>query len=48
MQVIIETDQALEGALEIAHCSDRIVVMSFGGVDMAAELRCANEWEPLL
>jgi (S)-citramalyl-CoA lyase len=48
LQVIIETNQALEAAYEIAHCSDRIVAMFFGGVDMAAELRCANEWEPLL
>ena len=48
LQVIIETNQALESAYEIAHCSDRIVAMFFGGVDMAAELRCANEWEPLL
>ncbi len=48
LQVIIETNQALEAAYEIAHCSDRINAMFFGGVDMAAELRCANAWEPLL
>ncbi|MEO0909842.1 MAG: aldolase/citrate lyase family protein, partial [Pseudomonadota bacterium] len=29
-------------------CSDRIDAMFFGGVDMAAELRCENAWEPLL
>ncbi len=48
LQVIIETNQALEAAYEIAHCSDRITALFFGGVDMAAELRCANAWEPLL
>ena len=48
LQVIIETNQALEAAYEIAHCSPRINAMFFGGVDMAAELRCANAWEPLL
>lgn len=48
LQVIIETNQALEAAYEIAHCSPRINALFFGGVDMAAELRCANAWEPLL
>ncbi|NND02072.1 MAG: CoA ester lyase [Acidimicrobiia bacterium] len=48
LQVIIETNEALEAAYEIAHSSTRINAMFFGGVDMAAELRCANAWEPLL
>lgn len=48
LQVIIETNQALEAAYEIANCSPRINALFFGGVDMAAELRCANAWEPLL
>jgi len=48
LQVIIETNEALEAAWEIAHCSPRISALFFGGVDMAAELRCANAWEPLL
>lgn len=48
LHVIIETCAGLENAYEIAHCSDRIDAMFFGGVDMAAELRCRNEWEPLL
>ena len=48
LQVIIETNQALEAAYEIAHCSPRINALFFGGVDMAAELRCANTWESLL
>lgn len=48
LQVIIETNEALEAAYEIAHCSPRINAIFFGGVDMAAELRCANAWEPLL
>ena len=48
LHVIIETCQGLELAYDIAHCSDRIDAMLFGGVDMAAELRCSNAWEPLL
>lgn len=48
LHVIIETNAGLEAAYEIAHCSDRIDAMFFGGVDMAAELRCRNAWEPLL
>lgn len=48
LHVIIETNAGLEAAFEIAHCSDRIDAMFFGGVDMAAELRCENAWEPLL
>lgn len=48
LQVIIETNEALEAAFEIAQCSNRINALFFGGVDMAAELRCANAWEPLL
>lgn len=48
LHVIIETNTGLEAAFDIAQCSDRIDAMFFGGVDMAAELRCENEWEPLL
>ena len=48
LHVIIETNAGLEAAHDIAHCSPRIDAMFFGGVDMAAELRCQNEWEPLL
>ncbi|MEM8650541.1 MAG: CoA ester lyase [Pseudomonadota bacterium] len=48
LHVIIETNAGLEAAFDIAHCSDRIDAMFFGGVDMAAELRCENAWEPLL
>ena len=48
LHVIIETNEALEAAYEIAHCSNRIAALFFGGVDMAAELRCKNAWEPLL
>lgn len=48
LHVIIETNAGLEAAYDIAHCSGRIDAMFFGGVDMAAELRCKNEWEPLL
>ena len=48
LHVIIETNAGLEAAYDIAHCSTRIDAMFFGGVDMAAELRCKNAWEPLL
>lgn len=48
LHVIIETTQALEAAFDIAHSSPRIEALFFGGVDMAAELRCENAWEPLL
>jgi len=48
LHVIIETNQGLEAAFEIAHSSPRIDALFFGGVDMAAELRCDNSWGPLL
>jgi len=48
LHIIIETNVGLEACYEIAHCSSRIDAMFFGGVDMAAELRCENAWEPLL
>ena len=48
LHVIIETNAGLEAAHDIARCSPRIDAMFFGGVDMAAELRCRNAWEPLL
>lgn len=47
LHVIIETNAGLEAAYEIANCSNRIEAMFFGGVDMAAELRCENSWEQL-
>ena len=48
LHVIIETNAGLEAAFDIAQCSDRIDGVFFGGVDMAAELRCQNSWESLL
>ena len=48
LHIIIETNAGLEAAFDIAHCSTRIDALFFGGVDMAAELRCENAWEPLL
>lgn len=48
LHVIIETNEGLEAVNDIAHCSERIDALFFGGVDMAAELRCENAWEPLL
>lgn len=48
LHVIIETNRGLQAAFEIAHSSPRIDALFFGGVDMAAELRCQNAWEPLL
>ena len=48
LHIIIETNAGLELACDIAHASPRIDALFFGGVDMAAELRCKNAWEPLL
>ncbi len=48
LHVIIETNEGLEAAFEIAKCSDRIDAMFFGGVDMAAELRCRNTFDSLI
>ena len=48
LHVIIETNAGLEAAFEIAQASQRIEALFFGGVDMAADLRCKNAWEPLL
>jgi (S)-citramalyl-CoA lyase len=48
LHVIIETNAGLEAASAIACSSPRIDALFFGGVDMAAELRCKNAWEPLL
>ena len=48
LHVIIETNAALEAAYAIAHCTPRLEALFFGGVDMAADLRCKNAWEPLL
>ncbi|HTS55404.1 MAG TPA: CoA ester lyase [Burkholderiales bacterium] len=46
--VIIETNQGLERAHEIARASDRIDSLILGAVDMSADLRCEKAWEPLL
>ena len=48
LHIIIETNSALQSAFEIAVSSPRIDAIFFGGVDMAAELRCENSWEALL
>jgi (S)-citramalyl-CoA lyase len=47
LHVIIETNEALEAAWDIARVSDRIDALFFGGVDMAADLRCRNSWAAL-
>jgi citrate lyase beta subunit len=46
--VIIETNQGLERAVDIARASARIDSMILGAVDMSADLRCMKAWEPLL
>lgn len=48
LHIIIETNQGLEAVHDIAHASARIDALLFGGIDMAAELRCKNTWEALL
>lgn len=46
--VIIETNDGLEAAYQIAQSSGRIDSLLFGGVDMSAELRTNLDWENLL
>ena len=48
LHIIIETNQGLEAVHDIAGSSARIDALFFGGIDMAAELRCKSAWEPLL
>ena len=48
LHVIIETNEGLEAAFEIARCSPWIDAMFFGGVDMAADLRCQNTYSALI
>lgn len=48
LHIIIETNAGLEAVHDISRASPRIDALFFGGVDMAAELRCQNAWEPLL
>ena len=48
LHVIMETNEALENIYDIAHASERIVALYFGGVDMAAELRVENKPENLV
>ncbi len=48
LHVIIETNAGLEAVYDIARASPRIDALFFGGVDMAAELRCRNAFEPLM
>ncbi|MFM0705057.1 HpcH/HpaI aldolase/citrate lyase family protein [Paraburkholderia sediminicola] len=47
LHIIIETNEALEAAHEIARSSERIEALFFGGVDMAADLRCKSTWMAL-
>jgi (S)-citramalyl-CoA lyase len=48
IHIIIETNAGLEAVFDIARSSPRIDALFFGGVDMSAELRCANTWDALL
>ncbi len=48
LHIIIESNAGLEAVYDIARASTRIDALFFGGVDMAAELRCKNSWQPLL
>ena len=48
LHVIIETNEGLEAAYQIARASNRIEALFFGGVDMAADLRCKSTWMALL
>jgi (S)-citramalyl-CoA lyase len=46
--VIIEANDGLDDAYAIARASRRVASLLFGAVDMSADLRCENAWEPLL
>ena len=48
LQVIIETNKGLEACFEIAQSSPNITALFFGGVDIAADLRCSGTWDSLL
>ena len=48
LHIIIETNEGLEAAAEIARASERIEALFFGGVDMAADLRCRPTWPALI
>ncbi len=48
IHLLIETAEALEYASTIAVASQRIKMLLFGGVDLAAELRATTGWEALL
>jgi len=48
LHVIIETNEGLEAAADIARASPRLEALFFGGVDMAADLRCRSVWPALL
>ena len=48
LQVIVETNEALEACFDIARASPRVDALLFGGVDMSAELRVEPTWEALL
>jgi citrate lyase beta subunit len=46
--VIIETNSALEHAIEIASSCSRVTSLILGGVDMSADLRCKRDWQSML
>ena len=48
LHIIIETNLGLEASIDIAQASPRIDALFFGGVDMAADLRCSGNWNSLL
>jgi len=48
LQVIIETNEALEACVDIARASPRLDALLFGAVDMSAELRVEPAWDALL
>ena len=46
--VIIETNSALEQAIDIAGSCSRVTSLILGGVDMSADLRCKRDWQSML
>lgn len=48
LAAVIETISGLDSAYAIAKASPRMTFLMFGGADLAAELRVAIAWEPLI
>tara|TARA_B100000686_G_scaffold10950_1_gene10974 strand:- start:4990 stop:5841 length:852 start_codon:yes stop_codon:yes gene_type:complete len=48
LHIIIETNKGLDKCWDIAHSSNLVKSLLFGGVDMSADLGCKGDWFSLL